>query len=246
MRGRFIVRAALAGSACLLALLSVARAGPPYMSDDPEPTDYQHYEIYLFANGTRSSGHTSGESGVDFNYGGAPNLQLTASLPIAYDIPDGGGAVGGFGNVELAAKYRLLHQADIGWDVAVFPRVFLPSGAAHVGDQHASLLLPVWLQKDWGRWSVFGGGGYVINRGDNSQDFGIVSWALVCQVLPDLQLGAEAVHQTPNTQGGPASTSIGAGARYDLSDNYHLLAYAGPGLEGADRYNWYVSILFTF
>ena len=29
-------------------------------------------------------------------------------------------------------------------DVAVFPRVFLPSASTNVGDQHASLLLPVW------------------------------------------------------------------------------------------------------
>src|SRR5271168_339653 len=130
MTGRFLVRVALACGASLIALLTAARAGPPYMSDDPEPTDYQHYEIYLFANGTRSGSGTRGESGVDINYGGAPDLQLTASLPIAYDVPAAGGTLGGFGNVELAAKYRLLHQADIGWDVAAFPRVFLPSGSA--------------------------------------------------------------------------------------------------------------------
>jgi hypothetical protein len=29
----------------VLIAASVARAGPPYLSDDPEPTDYEHYEI---------------------------------------------------------------------------------------------------------------------------------------------------------------------------------------------------------
>ena len=100
-----------------------AWAGPPYLSDDPEPTDYQHFEIYAFGQGTTTAAGTAGESGIDFNYGGAPDLQLTAVLPIAYD--EAGHA--GLGNIELAAKYKFLHQDDAGFGVAVFPRVFLPS-----------------------------------------------------------------------------------------------------------------------
>src|ERR1700691_2867284 len=103
-----------------------ALAGPPYLTDDPEPTDYQHFEIYTFSNGTATRDGTSGEGGIDFNYGGAPNLQLTATLPAAYDFPASGPAAGGLGNIELAAKYRFLTQGSAGLDVAVFPRVFLP------------------------------------------------------------------------------------------------------------------------
>jgi hypothetical protein len=33
-----------------------ALAGPPYVSDDPEPTDYQHFEIYTFNYGTTARG----------------------------------------------------------------------------------------------------------------------------------------------------------------------------------------------
>jgi len=32
-----------------------ALAGPPYVSDDPEPTDYKHFEIYSFGNGTTTN-----------------------------------------------------------------------------------------------------------------------------------------------------------------------------------------------
>jgi hypothetical protein len=42
-------------------------AGPPYVTDDPEPTDYQHFEIYTFNLGTAARGGTNGESGIDFN-----------------------------------------------------------------------------------------------------------------------------------------------------------------------------------
>jgi hypothetical protein len=161
----------LAGPAILGVLSGNAMAGPPYISDDPEPTDYHHYEIYLFTSGMNARDGTSGAFGVDFNYGGMPDLQLTAVAPVAYNSPAVGSAVAGLGNVELAAKYRFLHQSEIGWDIAVFPRVFLPSGSVRVGESHASLFMPLWLEKDWGSWSAFGGGGCALNRGSGSQDF---------------------------------------------------------------------------
>ena len=129
-------------------LAQPAFAGPPFVSDDPEPTDYRHFEIYAFSNGTSTRTGTNGETGIDFNYGAAHDLQLTATLPAGFDQPVGGKTVVGLGNIELAAKYRFLHQATFGLDVAIFPRVFLPSGSGKIGDNHASLLLPLWVQKD--------------------------------------------------------------------------------------------------
>ncbi|HWS10822.1 MAG TPA: hypothetical protein VN362_23495, partial [Xanthobacteraceae bacterium] len=167
----------------LLLGITPAMAGPPYLTDDPEPTDYKHFEIYTFTNGIATRGDTNGEAGVDFNYGGAPNLQLTATVPAAYDLPAGGPFVGGLGNVELAAKYRFLTQQNVGLDVAVFPRVFLPSGAANVGEQHASFLLPVWMQKDWGPWSAFGGGGCEVNRGGDARDFCLAGLVVTRQIV---------------------------------------------------------------
>ena len=104
-----------------------ALAGPPYLTDDPEPTDYQHFEIYTFTNGTATRDGTSGEGGIDFNYGGAPNLQLTATVPVGYNIPSVRAVGVALSNIELAAKYRFLTQQNFGLDVAIFPRVFLPS-----------------------------------------------------------------------------------------------------------------------
>ena len=242
-------RPLLLAGAVLLCLDVSAFAGPPYLSDDPEPTDYQHYEIYAFSNGTVTQGGTTGEAGIDFNYGAAPNLQLTAVLPAGYAFGGGNPTVGGFGNVELAAKYRFLTQDKAGVDVAFFPRVLLPSGSDLVGTQHTSLLLPLWLEKDWGDWSAFGGGGCELNRGGNSQNFCQLGLAVTRQVTPKLQLGLEIFHQTPDTIGNPVMTSLGLGMRYDLSDNIHLLGYLGRGIENTnetDQLNWYTSVLFTF
>ena len=50
-----------------LALLAQpVMAGPPFVSDDPEPTPDRHFEIYTFNNGTNTRDGTGGEAGIDF------------------------------------------------------------------------------------------------------------------------------------------------------------------------------------
>jgi hypothetical protein len=247
-RARGALAAILAGAAVIAAPWP-ALAGPPYISDDPEPTDYRRYEIYLFTTGANARGGTAGQAGIDFNYGGAPDLQLTAVLPLAFQSATGGGTSAGLGNAQLAAKYRFLHQKDIGLDVAVFPRLFLPSSSPSVGLKHASLLLPLWVERDWSDWSIFGGGGCEYNRGSGSKDFCLFGGTLARQFLPNLQLGVEATHQTPAVKGGRAATTIGIGMHYDVNDTYHVLAYGAKGLQNAadtGRYLWYAAMLFTF
>lgn len=244
-----LMRSLISGSLVLAALTRSAVAGPPYVSDDPEPTDTKHFEIYTFNQGTSTRTGVSGESGIDFNYGAAPDLQLTATLPAGFDQSIGEGTAVGMSNIELAAKYRFLHQDTFGVDVAVFPRVFLPSGSNTIGDNHASLLLPIWVQKDWsGGWSAFGGGGCTFSE-IRAADFCQVGAVLTYQILPKLQIGAELFHQTADRQGTPATSSVGIGWRYDLNDHYHLLGYVRRGIENTnetDQYSWYASVLFTF
>jgi len=87
-----------------VASASPAFGGPPYVTDDPEPTDYGHFEIYTFANGTDTRDGVGGEAGIDFNYGAAPDLQLTAVVPIGYDKSQGTDISISLGNVELARQ----------------------------------------------------------------------------------------------------------------------------------------------
>jgi len=226
-----------------------AFTGPPYVTDDPEPTDYRHWEIYVFGSGTEARDGSGGATGLDFNYGAGPDLQLSLTLPLGYDSPSSGTARVSLGNIEMAAKFRLLHQESIGWDVSVFPRLFLPSGSPQVGERHVSFLLPLWVGRSWGAWSTFGGGGCVLNHGGESQDFCVVSWAVTRQVLPNMQLGAEIYHRSADTIGGHPSTALGIGAIYDLSEHYRLLASFGPSIHnppGTESYAWYAAVGFNF
>jgi hypothetical protein len=110
-RRTFQPKIALLGAAAMASLLILAppaAAGPPFVTDDPEPTDLGHWEIYNFASGIGIPGGPSGEAGLDINYGGFKDAQLTATLPVAFQPR----AALGFGEVELAIKYRFLHQAE--------------------------------------------------------------------------------------------------------------------------------------
>jgi hypothetical protein len=230
---------ALVLAAALSALAGQADAGPPFLTDDPEPTDLGHWEIYNFANGTHTPGDTSGEAGLDLNYGGAKDLQLTAVFPLAYTTADGGSS--GSGVVELAAKYKFIHQdGPVGLDIAVFPRVFLPTAFNQGPDRRANLLLPVWLGRDYGKWAWFGGGGLQINPGPGNRNFWVSGLAMTRNVSDRLMLGAEVFHQTADTVGGRDGTFLNAGGAYRFTKHWSLLFSAGPGVQNAREAGQYV------
>jgi hypothetical protein len=183
----------LAVFAATLALAVPAFGGPPYQTDDPEPTDYKHFEIYFFDGGTATRSGSGQLAGIDFNYGVAPEFQLDVVVPAGFGdagvvLPVGfGNAVQGenavtLGNVQLALKYRFIHQRDLGVDVAFYPRVFLPAGTGGSGE-NPSLFMPIWLERDFGAWSTFGGGGYQIDRGGDNEDYYQLGWAVTRAVL---------------------------------------------------------------
>ena len=187
---------------------------------------------------------------VHINYGGAANLQLTTVLPAAFSGPNIGQRVTGFGDVELAAKYKFLRQDEFGLDVAIFPRAFLPPHSdPALGSKHAALFIPLFAQKGWENWSIFGGGGCTINRGGRSRDFCQMSLVTAYRIVPELQLGVEVRHQTPDQEGAMPSTGLGFGAIYDLGARYHLMAWVGHEIQNAnstDQVSWYAALQFTY
>ena len=236
-RARFRCLAAATPAAIVGVLRLVAAtpvwAGPPYLSDDPQPTDPSHWETYTFVSGVRGPSGLGGEAGLDINYGEARDLQLTAVLPLAFDDASGFASHGlhtGVGDVELAVKHLFLHQADGGAapDVSVFPRLFVPTGGRRFGSDHLGLLLPVWAEKDAGAWSVFGGGGYEINPGSGLRNFWQGGAAVTRNVTRRLQLGVEGYAQGDDATKGGGYATVNFGLTYKLVKHWSLLASAGP------------------
>ncbi|HEU0218201.1 MAG TPA: hypothetical protein VFQ90_16200 [Stellaceae bacterium] len=231
-----------------------AEAGPPFRTDDPEPVELGHWEIFEFSTATHAAGDTNGIlSGIDANYGAAPELQLHTTLPIAFDKPADHGMAAGFGDVEFGAKYRFLPEDEDGWrpQAAIYPAVDFPTGdAAHaLGTGHTHTFLPVWLEKHLGHWVSFAGVGYWINPGAGNRNYWYLGWALQHQITDSLALGGELFHQTPNAVGVKDQTGFNLGATYDLSEHYHLLVSAGQGVQNrssTNAWSYYVSLQLTF
>ncbi len=235
---------AVCAFAALLCVAPPASAGPPFITDDPEPTDTGHWENYTFISGVNALGVTTGQAGFDLNYGAYKDLQLTAVIPLDYEAGSGGRA--GAGEIEFAAKYRFLHQSDGGWtpDVSFFPSMFAPSSDRHFGTGRLALFLPFWAEKDFGKWSVFGGGGYNLNSGSGQRDFWLSGIAIQRVVSEQLSLGAEVYHQTPDAIGARPFTGVDLGFTYKLIEHWSLLAAGGPGVENArsGRYEFYLAL----
>lgn len=255
-----IWRSALCGRFLLAWLCAAALtagqavAGPPFRTDDPEPVEYGHFEFDAFSTATKTTGGWSGFlPALEANYGALPNLQLHAILPLGFTAPTDGRTGFAMADVELGAKYRFITPGDDDWfpQVAVFPLIEVPVGNQKLGFStgHAQIFLPIWLQKDLDPWTIYGGGGYWINPGAGNRNFGFFGVAVWRKLTDQLNLGVEVFHQTSPADGVKDSTGFNVGATYDLSENWHILASAGTGLQNRNETNqfaYYVGLQLTF
>jgi hypothetical protein len=224
-------------------------AGPPFLSDDPEPVDYQHWEFYLASQDFKTAGDWSGTAPhVEVNYGVVSNVQLHVIAPLAYDAPSTGPTHYGYGDTELGIKFRFVQETERIPQVGVFPLLEVPTGSSkdNLGNGHLQAFLPLWLQKSWGSWTAYGGGGYGINSAASNQNWGFLGAVLQRQVLTNVLLGAEVYHQTAKQIGGANDTGFNIGTVIDFSEQHHLLFSAGRSIDGPTEFQFYLAYQFTF
>lgn len=221
-RGKRLRRAlcALAGL-----LPAEAQAGPPFVTDDPQPTDLRKWEIYVFAALQHEPGATAHSGGLDLNYGPLRDVQATVVLPLNH-VP---GARVVPGDVELAAKVKLLHQGSGGSpvDLAVFPRLFVPTAP---GPHAARVLLPVWVQRSEGHWALFGGGGYMLNPGSGQRNYWQGGMVVTRDIGERVLLGVELYGQGADELGGRPLRGVNIGGAVKLGGPLSLLCSVGEGL----------------
>lgn len=231
-----------------LLLPTAASAGPPFMTDDPEPTETGHWEIYApLYEAEGRGGDFEGALGAEINFGAAKNVQLTVGLPAAY-THDAAGWHWGAGDLEASVKYRFYRNEAAGVQIAAFPAITLPTASRGLGADHVTALLPIWAQKDFGRWSIFGGGGYALNPGSGNRNYWTGGVALTRTFGERLLLGVEADRQGRDIPSGRATTSLGIGAIYDLPGPLRLLGSGGPTVEdsGATGFHAFVAVGIDF
>ncbi len=237
----------------LLVLLAQVRAwaGPPFFTDDPEPVKYRHWEVYIASQWSRDRDHNVVGTLPHFevNYGVVPDVQLHLLVPMAYNAPDDGSAQYGLGNLELGVKYRFIHEEEKGWrpQVGVFPLIHLPTHTSPGLDEpNANLYLPVWIQKSFGPWTTYGGGGVEYHPGTDNKSFLFGGWLVQRDLSEKLTLGAEVFSHGPQAEGENDETLVNVGGYYNLSGEHHILFSVGKDIHGPNEVLGYLAYQWTF
>jgi hypothetical protein len=232
----------------VLALCAAAWAGPPFITDDPEPVELHHWEVYIASLETKTATDRSGTlPHLEINNGIAPNLQAHVLLPYAFDRAAAEPVHRGYGDTELGLKYRLVQETPHRPMVGVFPLAEVPTGdaARGLGSGRTRWFLPVWLQKSWGPWQSYGGGGYWINPGAGNRNSWLLGWEIQKDLNEHLTLGGEFLRTTSTTADGRAELGFNLGGIYNFDEERHLLFSAGRG--NADiEFMSYLAFQWTF
>jgi len=226
-------------------------AGPPFRTDDPVPVEYRHGEIYLFSTGTHDADGTTGVGpALEFNFGPLPDTQIHLIAPMAYDAPKDEDSHFGYGDTEIGIKYRLLQETDYLPMIGIFPLVEIPTGNQNrgLGNGKTQYFFPVWLQKDFGKWTTYGGGGYWVNPGSDNRNYWFSGVLLQYSFSEAFYLGGELFHQTADTADGEGSNGFNVGGSLPLVGKLQLLFSGGRGLSNVsnNKFSYYLALYRAF
>ena len=240
----------IALAVCLNLILSVRLfAGPPFLTDDPEPVDYHNWEAYVFGNGDHTSGgYTINGPAVEMNYGVLPDTQLHLIVPMTTVVGGGSPAVSGLGDTEFGIKYRFLHETNWWPQIGIFPMAELPTGDANrgLGNGRTWFRLPLWMQKSFGPWTTYGGAGAALNSAPGQHNYPFGGWLVQRDLGPHLTLGGELFAQGRDTDTDKGYAALNFGGQYNVSDHFSLLFSAGHSVAGDDHTLWYVGLYWTW
>jgi hypothetical protein len=214
-----------------------SQAGPPFQTDDPTPVDLGHYEAYLFGtlDGTPAELDAAGPA-FEFNWGAIPNIQLHAILPFGAVLPSnkpvyapGGTGPTSFGltDMELGVKWGFLKQTNRRPQIGSFTMFEIPTGSYSkgLGVGRVWYKLPIWVEKEFGPWSLVGGLGYAVVPQVQYRNYLYGGYLVKRVVSKKLELSAEIFS---HARQGFAAAQTQSSTLVDAGGYYH---FASPGLQ---------------
>jgi hypothetical protein len=205
--------------------------GPPYQTDDPVPVDLHHYEFYIFGglDGTTAEIDSTGPA-FEFNWGAIPRVQLHAILPWGVAAPSnnpvyapGGTGPPAFGmtDMELGTKIAFIKEGKHMPQIGVFTMYEMPTGNAGkgLGVGKVWYKLPLWIQKNRGKWLFDGGAGYQLVKQAGYRSFPYTGWLVKKELSERLELGVELF---AHGREGYAAAQTQSSAMIDMGGYYHF------------------------
>ncbi len=234
----------------------IAFAGPPFQTDDPEPVDLGNYEFYVFSASDGTSRETDPVGpAFEFNWGALPNTQLHAIVSFGAIVPSNtANAPSTYGllDTEIGVKYRFVSQTDHRPEVGIFPMIELPTGSYSrgLGVGTTWYKLPLWIQKDLGPWTTYGGGGYQIVNQTGYKSFPYAGWLLQRDLGDKWTLGGELWYHAPEGLATPQTHSATmfdfGGYYYFKKPAFQLLFSIGHTVIGQPETYGYLGLYWTW
>ena len=236
-------QASLAELACLLAINS-AQAGPPFVTDDPEPPPPGGWEINVPFILERTPGKTEMDAPLfDINYG-LPDVQLKAEFPIKIVHEDSNGTASGAGDMLLGVKWRFFNNEKSQLQLGTYPQVLLPTGDStrNLGEGQPAYLLPLVAQKSWEKWTLYGNVGYWWQTAAETRNYVYAGAVLEREINDRLTLGAELFGNSPKERGSRSDFAFNFGGTWKLSKHLNLLFTGGRDIVGDTRAMAYIGL----
>jgi len=240
-----------------LALCASTRAfaqGPPFQVDDPVPVDFKHYEFYIFGitDGTPLETDYSGPA-FEFNWGAVPRVQLHAVLPFGGIHPSDDSAATGLADMEFGAKIAIIKESKRIPQIGTFTMVEVPTGNADkgLGVGEVWYKLPLWMQKNAGKWLFDGGAGETVVPQTGFHDFPYGGFLVKGEVNKKLDLAAEIFShggEGPLPPQRRSSTMLDAGGYWHLKgeETMQLLFAYGHSIAGLTENYAYLGLYWTW
>jgi Putative MetA-pathway of phenol degradation len=234
---------ALFGIGGLLAI-HLAQAGPPFVTDDPEPPPPGGWEINVPFILERTPGTTDMDAPLfDLNYG-LPDVQLKLEFPIKIVHEGGAGTAAGAGDLLLGVKWRFFNNEQSQSELGVYPQLLVPTGdhSRGLGEGQPAFVLPFLGQKSWDKWTLYDNVGYWWQTAAETRNYVYAGAVIEREINERLTLGAELFGNSPKERGGRSELAFNVGGTWKLSEHFNLLFSGGRDIVGDTTAMGYIGL----
>jgi len=229
-----------------LLAIGLAQAGPPFVTDDPEPPPSGGWEINVPFILERTPGKTEMDAPLfDFNYG-LPDIQLKLEFPIKIVHDDSDGTMAGAGDLLLGVKWRFLNNEPLQLQLGIYPQLLLPTGdhARDLGEGRTAFVLPLVAQKKWEKWTLYGNVGFWWQTAAETRNYVYAGAVLEREIDERLTLGVELFGNSPKDRRSRSDVAFNLGGTWKLSKHLNLLFAGGRDIVGDTTAMGYIGLQF--
>jgi hypothetical protein len=107
------------------------------------------------------------------------------------------------------------------------------------------MFFPIWIQKSYGNWTTYGGGGFWYFPNNSKKNSVYAGWLLQYDFSKILTLGGELYYQYLKPGYQPNSFGYNFGGFVNFTEEHHLIFTIGKVFSGGNYYTGYFGYLIA-